>query len=136
MTEDGAMRCAYCALRAALGIREKFGFNFSANQKAKMPANERQKNMPVHRNAFPAVVMVFSSSGNLDCLKRTMAQSHRTDIAMDQFEDGAIRFAYCALRAPSPTVIPGCALSGAGPESITPNRDYGFRVRAKTRAPE
>ena len=32
-------------------------------------------------------------------------------------------------------VIPGCALLGAGPESITPIRGYGFRVRA-SRAPE
>src|SRR4051794_9562270 len=40
------------------------------------------------------------------------------------------------MRAPFFHVIPGCALLGAGPESITPNRGYGFRVRAKPRAPE
>src|SRR3954451_1591135 len=33
------------------------------------------------------------------------------------------------------TVIPGCALLGAGPESITPNRGYGFRVRAEEARP-
>src|SRR5947209_8552062 len=33
------------------------------------------------------------------------------------------------------TVIPGCARSGAGPESITPARGYGFRARAQEAAP-
>src|SRR5437868_7927412 len=32
-------------------------------------------------------------------------------------------------------VIPGCARLGAGPESITADRGYGFRARAEDGAP-
>src|SRR4051794_31908182 len=32
-------------------------------------------------------------------------------------------------------VIPGCALLGAGPESITPTGGYGFRARAEAARP-
>src|SRR3954454_798288 len=42
----------------------------------------------------------------------------------------------CACPPFATVVIPGCALLGAGPESITTIGGYGFRARAKRRAPE
>src|SRR4051794_38427026 len=36
----------------------------------------------------------------------------------------------------SPSVIPGCARLGAGPESITTIGGYGFRARAEGGAPQ
>src|SRR4051812_46105379 len=41
----------------------------------------------------------------------------------------------CGGRDAKHPVIPGCALLGAGPESLTPSRGYGFRVRAEDARP-
>jgi len=57
----------------------------SANQTAKIEANDRPKNMPVQSSAFPAFVMT-----SLPFKSETFADNWTGGVAMDQYGPGAI----------------------------------------------
>ena len=55
--------------RIRYGLPRKLDLNLSANQNAKIAANERQKYTPVHKKAFPAFVTALSLASKKDCVK-------------------------------------------------------------------
>ena len=76
----------------------KLDRNLSANQITKIAANERQNNPPVNRKACAADViaplhLMRSPSANL-------SDNRRTDVAIDQFGDHAVREDHGAPREP------------------------------------
>ena len=84
-----ASLAAFDCVSSRYGFLRKLDRNLSANQTTKIAANDRQKYIPVHKRAFPAVVIALSLASKKDRLNGTIADNRRTDVAINQF--GATR---------------------------------------------
>jgi hypothetical protein len=80
-----ASLAAFGCVSSRYGFLRKLDRNLSANQTTKIAANDRRKYIPVHKRAFPAVVIALSLASKKDCLNGTIADNRMTDVAIDQF---------------------------------------------------
>ena len=63
-----ASQAASCYVSSRYGFLRKLDRNLSANQNTKIAANDTQKYIPVHKRAFPAVVIALSLGSKKDGL--------------------------------------------------------------------